>query len=184
VIARFANPGVEVQGQYSGGQAIELYTIGELDRVWVVADVFQADIGRVHTGAHVTVRVVSYRDRIFTGVVDWVSGQLDPNTHTAKVRVVIDNADRALKPEMYASAAIAVAGQRTLAIPRSALVRLGDQTMVFVQAEPAADGRSRFVRRPVAVDEDEGGDFLPVTHGLDRGEKIVVGGAATLASMM
>jgi cobalt-zinc-cadmium efflux system membrane fusion protein len=185
VVARAVTPGMEVVGQYSQGNALELFTIGELDRVWVVSDVFEVDVGRIQKGARVTVRVVSYPDRVFEGVVDWVSGQLDPSTRTAKVRCTIDNPDRALKPEMYATAAISVAEQRALALPRSALVRLGDQTMVFVQAaDPAPDGRVRFMRRPVAVEEDEGGDYLPVTHGLERGEKVVISGAAQLAALM
>jgi len=46
------------------------------------------------------------------------------------------------------------------------------------------DGRARFVRKPVAVEEDGGGDYLPVTHGLEAGEKIVVTGASALAGMM
>src|SRR5262249_10954449 len=50
VISRSVNPGAEVQGQYSGGTAVELFTIGELDSVWVLADVFEMDLGRVAKG--------------------------------------------------------------------------------------------------------------------------------------
>ena len=63
VIARNVNPGAEVQGQYSGGTAAELYTVGELDRVWVIADVFEMDLARLKKGANVTIRVVAYPDR-------------------------------------------------------------------------------------------------------------------------
>jgi len=52
---------------------------------------------------------VAYPGRVFKGVADWVSETLDPATRTAKVRCKLDNADRALKPEMYATAALAVA---------------------------------------------------------------------------
>ena len=74
---------------------------------------------------------------------------------------------------MYATVSISVAEHKALAIPRSAMLRLGEQTVVFVQTGTAPNGLIRFERRPVAVDEDEGGDYLPVTHGLERGEKIV-----------
>jgi cobalt-zinc-cadmium efflux system membrane fusion protein len=184
VVTRNLSPGMEVVGQYSQGNALELFTIGELDRVWVLADVFEMDLGRIKKGARVTVRVVTYPNRIFEGVVDFVSGQLDPNTRTAKVRCTIDNPDRSLKPEMYATVSVSVAERRALAIPRSAMLRLGDQTVVFVEVGSTPNGLIRFERRPVAVDEDEGGDFLPVTHGLNRGEKIVTTGAILLAGML
>src|SRR5262249_16680897 len=153
------------------------------DHVWVLADVFEMDLGRIKKGARVTVHVVTYPNRVFAGVVDWVSGQLDPTSRTAKVRCTIDNVDRALKSEMYATVSISLAERKPLAIPRSAMLRLGDQTVVFVERGGAPGGQIRFERRPVAVDEDEGGDFLPVTHGLDRGDKIVTSGAILLAGM-
>jgi len=184
VIMRSMSPGMEVVGQYSQGNAVELFTVGELDHVWVVADVYEMDLGRVKKGARVTVRVVSYPSRIFEGVVDYLAGQLDPQTRTAKMRCIIANPDRDLKPEMYATVSVSVAERKALAIPRSAMLRLGDQTVVFVQMGTAPNGLIRFERRPVAVDEDEGGDYLPVTHGLERGEKIVTSGAILLAGMM
>ena len=104
VIARNVNPGAEVQGQYSGGTAVELFTIGELDHVWVIADVFEMDLARVKRGPTVSVKVVAYPDKVFTG-----HGRLDlryaRSDHRArrKVRCKMDNADRELKPEMYAT---------------------------------------------------------------------------------
>jgi cobalt-zinc-cadmium efflux system membrane fusion protein len=184
VIARNVNPGVEVQGQYSGGNAVELFTLGELDKVWVLADVFEIDLARVKAGARVTVRVVAYPNKVYEGKVDWISGSLDPTSHTAKVRCVIDNPRHELKPEMYATVSVSVDERRALAIPRSALLRLGDQTVVFVEVGKAPDGRARFERRPVAVSEDEGGDFLPVTHGLREGERVVTSGAILLSGML
>ena len=184
VVTRNLSPGMEVVGQYSQGNAVELFTVGELDHVWVVADVYEMDLGRVKKGARVTVRVVSYPNRIFEGVVDYVAGQLDPATRTTKMRCTIANPDRDLKPEMYATVSVSVAERKALAIPRSAMLRLGDQTVVFVQMGTAPNGLIRFERRPVAVDEDEGGDYMPVTHGLERGEKIVTSGAILLAGMI
>src|SRR5229473_2515086 len=106
IVSRTVNPGMEVQGQYSGGTALELFTIGELDPLWVIADVFEMDLGRVRSGQSVSVKVVSYPDRTFDGVVDWISGTLEPSTRTAKARCTIANADHLLKPEMYASVSI------------------------------------------------------------------------------
>jgi cobalt-zinc-cadmium efflux system membrane fusion protein len=186
VITRTANPGVEVQGQYSGGTAVELFTIGELDRVWALADVFEADLGRVRVGAPVTVEVIAFPGRVFAGKLDWISGAVDPLTRTAKVRCTVDNAGRLLKPEMYATASIAVAGRRALAIPRGAVLRQGDQTVVFREVGTTSDGLVRFERWPVKVD-DEGSDadsMVAVLAGLAPGDRVVSAGGILLLGMV
>jgi cobalt-zinc-cadmium efflux system membrane fusion protein len=184
VIARNVNPGAEVQGQYTGGTVLELFTIGELDTVWVMADLFEMDLGRIKQGTECLVKVVAYQGRIFQGIADWVSDALDPATRTAKVRCKLDNADRALKPEMYATAALAVDRQRALALPRNAILHLGDQTMAFVDLGKSSDGRLRFERRPVSVNEELGGDYLPVVRGISAGEQVVISGAILLSGMI
>jgi cobalt-zinc-cadmium efflux system membrane fusion protein len=184
VIIRTVNPGVEVQGTYGGGQAVELFTVGELDKVWVVADVFEMDLGQIRKGAPATVKVVAYPHRIFEGTVEWVAGSLDAATRTAKVRVSVDNKDRLLKPEMYATVSISVAERKALAIPRTSLLRLGEQTIVFVDVGKTPEGQMKLERRPVAVDEEEGGDWLPVTHGLGAGDRIVTSGGILLLGMI
>jgi cobalt-zinc-cadmium efflux system membrane fusion protein len=184
VIARNVNPGAEVLGQYSGGSAVELFTIGELDRVWVIADVFEMDLGRVKKGAPVSIKVVAYPNKVFTGVVDWMSDLLDPTARTAKVRCAVANPSRELKPEMYATVTLGVAGQNALALPRTAILRIADQTVVFVEEGAAPDGRKRFVRRVVALSDDEAGDLVPVTHGLTVGDKVVTSGAILLSGML
>ena len=127
LIARAVNPGIEVQGQYGGGTAVELFTVGELDKVWVLADVYEMDIARVKVGAKVNVNVVAYPGRTFEGRVDWVSGALDPTSRTAKIRCTFDNPDRLLKPEMYATVTISVEETKALALPKGAVLRLGDR---------------------------------------------------------
>jgi membrane fusion protein, heavy metal efflux system len=184
VIARNVNPGTEVQGQYTGGTVVELFTIGELDTVWVMADLFEMDLGRVKRGTDCLVKVVAYPGRVFRGTADWVSDTLDPATRTAKVRCKLQNDDRSLKPEMYATAALAVDQQRTLALPRSAILNLGEQTVAFVDLGKAQDGRLRFERRPVVVNEGLGGDYLPVIRGINAGEKVVTSGAILLSGML
>jgi cobalt-zinc-cadmium efflux system membrane fusion protein len=184
VLMRAVNPGIEVQGQYTTGSAAELFTIGDIDKVWVLADVFQMDLARVQLGAPVAVTVVTYPGRVFWGTVDWVSGMMDPTTRTAKVRCTFDNADHALKPEMYVTVQITVDQKRVVAIPRSAFLRLGEQTVIFVERGRAPDGRVRYQRVPVTVeDEGEGSNWLPVTHGVTKGTTIVTAGAILLAGM-
>jgi cobalt-zinc-cadmium efflux system membrane fusion protein len=180
VVARTVNPGVEVQGQYSGGTAVELFTIGELDRVWVLADVYEVDLPKIKRGATVMVKVVSYPDKAFRGTVDWISGALDPTSHTSKVRCSIANPDHELRAEMYATAAIGLKAYRRVAVPRSAVLRLGDQSVVFVRKGETPQGALRFERRRVEVRESLGAENVEVTSGLSSGEEVVTSGAILL----
>jgi len=155
VIMRGANPGLEIQGQYSGGATVELFTIGELDRVWVLADVFEMDLPRVKKGAQVTVNVLAY-----------------------------PNEDSQLRPEMFGTAAIAVDPDTKLAIKRSAVLLLGEQPVLFAQIGTTPAGQLRFERRPVAVEEVSGGEYVPLKGGVARGDKIVVSGGVLLLGML
>ncbi len=184
IIARTVSPGIEVQGQYSGSNPVELFTVGELDRVWMLADVYEMDLARVKVGSKVSVSVVAYPDRKFEGKLDWISGTLDKDTRTIKVRCEFDNPDRALKPEMYATVSISVEERKALAVPRTAVLRMGEQTIVFVRSGKTPDGRVMFDRKPVAVDEGEGGQWLPVEHGIEKGAPVVTSGAVLLSGMM
>jgi cobalt-zinc-cadmium efflux system membrane fusion protein len=181
ILIRNINPGIEVQGQYGGGTSPELFTIGELDRVWVIGDLYEMDFARVHVGAPAVVTVVAQPGMIFEGKVDWVSGSLDPNTRTAKVRCTFDNPEKRLRPQMYATVQISVDQKRAVAIPRSSLLRLGDYKVVFTEVGDSG-GRVRFRRVPVEVDEGESSRWLEVKHGLESGQKVVVSGAILLAS--
>jgi cobalt-zinc-cadmium efflux system membrane fusion protein len=193
VIARAANLGLEVAGQYSSGANVELFTIGELDRVWVLADVFEMDLPKIKQGAQVNIRVLAYPDDRFTGHVEWISGALDAVSRTAKVRCSIANVKQPgsgdeeawkLRPEMFGTALITVNADTKLAIKRSAMLLLGEQPVVFAQIGTTPRGELRFQRRPVAVDEMEGGDYVPLKSGAARGEKVVVAGGVLLLGML
>ncbi len=182
LLARLVAPNVEVEGLYGGGTATELFTVGDAERLWVLADVYELDVARVHVGARAEVVVAAYPGESFGAEVDWVSPTLDPSTRTAKVRCVLPNADARLKPEMYASVRIAVNPRRALAIPKAALLRMGDQAVVFVRKPGStSDGRVAFERRPVIVDEAMGEREAPVLHGLEPGEVVVTAGAELLS---
>jgi membrane fusion protein, heavy metal efflux system len=183
VMMRAVNPGMEVAGQYVSGTAIELFTVGEIDRVWAIGDVYEVDIPRVKQGASVAIKVVSYKDKLFDGKVEWVQHVLDPTTRTAKVRFSFDNPGSALLPQMYGTVYIKVDQRKALAIPRSAILRLGDQRVVFVENGAGPDGKVKFERMPVDVDEFSSDEWLPILHGLDKGMKVVTKGAVLLSEM-
>ncbi len=191
IISRAVNPGLEVQGAYSGSTPVQLFTVGELDHVWVLVDVYEMDLARVQEGQRVTVRVVAYPNEIFEGRVDYVSGSLDTTSHTAKVRCSIPNPKRELKPEMYATANIYTSGHSALAVPRTAVLRSGDQQIVFVEKHDdkgnpvhGPKGEIIFVRKEISIDEDEEGDYVSVKSGVERGEKIVAAGGVELLNMI
>jgi len=184
VITRSVNPGTEVQGQYSGGTAVELFTIGKMDRVWVLGDVYEVDLPRIRKGAPVTIKVVAYPDEAFQGTVDWISGAFDPASRTAKVRCTLPNPGHALRPEMYASVSIAVDTRRALAVPRTAVLRLNDETVVFVEKGAVGGGQIAFERRVVSVNDEGTGDFLQVVRGVAPNDKVVTSGAILLSGML
>jgi membrane fusion protein, heavy metal efflux system len=192
VLMRTISPGIEVQGQYSGGASNiclpslnstvmcgELFTIGELDKVWVLGDIYEIDLPRVHVGAKATITTVAFAGQRFEGTVDWISGSLDPNTKTAKVRCTFDNPEKKLRPMMYTTVEIAVDQRKAIAIPRTAVVKLGEYKVVFVEVG-SADGKVHYERLPVALDESKQTPYVEVKHGVDAGQKVVVNGADVL----
>jgi cobalt-zinc-cadmium efflux system membrane fusion protein len=184
VIARNVNPGIEVQGMYSGGTSPELFTVGSLDDVWLFADIYEIDLARVKAGARVEVSVMGLSRAPIAGTIDWVSDALDPQTRTARLRCTLQNPDGLLKPEMYATVRVSVAPVQALAVPRSSLMHLGGQALVFVDRGRAEDGRERFERMPVVTDESGSGEWVPVQHGLDQGDRIAVKGVDFLSSRL
>ncbi len=185
VVARTASPGLEVQGQWSGaGSPVELFTVGQLDPLWVLGDVYEMDLARIHEGLSVVARVPAFPGRTFTGRIDWVSNVLDPATRTARVRCVIENPGDLLRPEMAPVLSITLPGHRHLAVPREAMLRLGDDQVVFVAAPGAAEGQLAFRQRKVVVGEDRAGGLVPVLDGLAAGEQVVTAGAIFLVGLL
>ena len=179
VISRGASPGAEVQGAYAGGGNLaELFTIGSIEDLWLLGDVYEADLHSVKAGAAVTLSVSAYPGRTFSGTVDWVSDTLDPVLRTEKVRCVLKNQSGLLRPEMYEAVTIAAPVRRAVTVPRDALLRLGDETDVFVEGEQDKDGSTPFHKRRVIANEQLPGDAVPVLEGLKAGERV-----ATLGSI-
>jgi len=184
VIARQANPGLEVQGQYSGASnTVELFTIGNIDMVWLLGEVYEVDLPYLKPGAGLDLQVAAYPGRTFRGKVDWISDTLDPVQRTAKVRCVLDNPERLLRPEMYGVVRIATPVRGVVTVPRDAVLRAGDRTIVFVEQSHAADGSVSFKRRAVIADEQIPGEAVPVLAGLTPGERGATRGSFFLLGM-
>jgi len=185
ILARNISPGIEVVGQYAGGAAQELFTVGQIDEVWVLGDIYEVDIAKVHVGSPVSITVLASQGRVLPGSVDWVSSVLDPDTRTAKIRCRLQNADEALRPEMFATLRVSVDRRSALAIPRSAVLRLGDYHVVFVQLDDGNEG-VRFARVPVDIDDQGTASdaWVVVQHGVAAGQRVVARGAGLLSQML
>ncbi len=179
VVDRFANLGLEVQGQYSGGTSVELVTIGAIDHVWVFADIPASELARVKEGSTVLLKVLAYPSRSFEGKVEWISTTLDPAMRTAKIRCALPNPDHALKPEMFGTVLISTDSKRAVALSADAVVPINEQSFLFVHVGQKADGRQIFKRRRVRIGEQVPGGLVAILEGLSSGEKVVVKGSIT-----
>ncbi|MDB5394689.1 MAG: czcB [Rhodospirillales bacterium] len=147
-----------------------LYRIADLSTVWVLADIFEQDLGLIRLGQEAKITVPAYPDRTFTGKVAFIYPSINRETRTAKVRVEIPNPDLALKADMYASAEIAApVSTAVVAVPDSAVLDSGTRQVVLVER-----GEGRFEPRPVKLGQKAGG-YVEVREGVTAGEKVVVG---------
>lgn len=147
-----------------------LYQFADLSSVWILADVFEQDLGMIHPGQWVTVRVDAYPDKIFNGEVAFIYPAVTPETRTASVRIVLPNPDRLLKPAMYARVEFASfhSKHKVLTIADSAVLDTGTRRMVLVDL-----GSGRFEPRTVKLGMYADG-YAEVLGGLRTGENVVV----------
>ncbi len=146
-----------------------LYRIADLSSVWLLAEIFEQDLGGVRAGQRAVVRVSAYPGETFDGKVAFVYPTVGPETRTAKVRVELPNRGLRLKPDMYANVELTT-GERTprLAVPESAVLDSGTRRIVLVQR-----GEGRFEPREVRTGM-RGDGYVEVLEGLRTGEPVVV----------
>ncbi len=145
-----------------------LYQIADLSSVWVIAEVFEQDIGRVRVGQPAVVRLDAYPGTRFDGRVTYVYPTLKAETRTAQVRIELANPGGRIKPAMYAQVELPTAGGTVLAVPNSAVIDSGNRRVVLVD-----QGEGRFEPREVRLGA-RGDEFVAVTEGLKEGERVVV----------
>jgi Cu(I)/Ag(I) efflux system membrane fusion protein len=149
----------------------EMFSIADLSRVWVLVDVYEHQIDWLRQGLKAQMRVPARPGRIWTGKVDYLYPELDPSTRTLKVRLVFDNPDRALKPNMFADVVIYGGPKRdVLKVPAEAVIATGERTSVI---EALGDGRFQ----PVDVETGMARDGeVEILSGLEAGDEVVVSG--------
>ncbi len=156
-------------------EGTELYTIADLSRVWVQADVFEADAGLVRAGARCRVTQPGHSGA-FTARVSDVLPQFDAATRTLKVRVEVDNPGFALRPDMFVDVELPVELGPALVVPQEAVLDSGTRRVVFVQ-----QGDGVFEPRPVTTGWRYG-DFVEILSGLHEDEAVVTSGNFLLDS--
>lgn len=164
--------GTVVRNQALRGSAVNrgdvLYYVGSLDDVWITADIYEADLARVHVGEALEARTTAFPDRVFMGTVDRISPNIDPNTHTLEIRCTVRNPGHKLKPQMLARVRIITRPGAALVVPQMALVYDGTAYYAFVEV-----GRDRFERRQVAIGSWTEQGYARVISGLTAGERVV-----------
>jgi Cu(I)/Ag(I) efflux system membrane fusion protein len=147
-----------------------LYQIADLSRVWMLADVFEQDLGMVQRGQKATIRMDAYPDHVFNGEVTFVYPIVMPETRTAKVRIELPNKQGLLKPAMYGRVEFASfhSKGKVLAVPDSAVLDTGTRRLVLVDL-----GEGRFEPRTVKLGI-HADSYAEVLGGLMAGETVVV----------
>jgi Cu(I)/Ag(I) efflux system membrane fusion protein len=163
IITRNAFPGQRVTPD------TELYTLTDLSHVWIMADVFEVDAARVHTGQ--SARIGNNVARI-----TFIQPQADPATRTIKVRLELDNPDQTLKPDMYVDVVIATGGARRLMVPAEAVLDTGAIKTIFIDR-----GNGTLEPRQVTTGVHSG-DRVEILTGLTAGERYTASGAFLLNS--
>lgn len=149
---------------------MELYTLADLSRVWVLADIYEYEIPSIKLGQSATVTFSAFPGETYRGKVAYISPQLDNLTRTLKVRVELPNPKFRLKPDMYANVELQIDYGIQLSIPEAAVLDSGSEQTVFV----ALDG-GYFEPRKVQLGAKVGNRSI-VRAGLRAGEKIVTSG--------
>lgn len=164
IVEKAASPGMELRSD----DPENLFTISNLDRVWVMANVYESDLANVHEGDPATITTLSYPDKVFRGHIDKIFNVLDPESKTLKVRVTLYNADYRLKPEMFANVSITYAGHdKRVTIPAKAVVFDKNRNFVVV-----VNRENHPIVREVDVYKSVG-DKTFLSGGLAPGDRVV-----------
>src|SRR5450759_990395 len=148
----------------------DLYTITDLSRVWIVADVFESDITSINVGGAAFVIFPNGGPPSIAAKVNYIQPQVDPVTRTLKVRLDANNPGLRMKPDMFVKVEFGIAGAKQLVVPAEAVLDTGDRHTVFVDL-----GDGYLEPRQVVVGA-RFGDRVAITRGLSAGERVVSSG--------
>lgn len=153
-----------------------LYTVADLSSVWVMVDINEKDLAKVHKGQNAIVIIGAYPDLKFRGRINHLADAVDQATRTVKARIEVTNPGRKLKPEMFATVELALqaGAPPVLAVPEDALQELEGKKVLFV-----TDNGTEFKVRPVEAGRAASG-MVEIVSGLKEGERYAIKGSFTL----
>jgi cobalt-zinc-cadmium efflux system membrane fusion protein len=175
--------GVVTKAQASPGDVVDagrdVFTVADLSRVWVQAEVYEKDLGRIRVGQSAFITVDTYPNQPFEGKVAYISDVLDPQTRTARVRCEVANHDMRLKTDMFANIELPTKfSKQAIAVPAGSLQELEGKNVVFVRRSPT-QFEKREVEKGVTVSNQ-----TEIVRGLKPGEPVVTQGAFHLKSIL
>jgi RND family efflux transporter MFP subunit len=147
--------------------ATRLYAIADLSRVWVYAQIFQDDVGRLKPGDSAQITVDSYSGRVFRGRIESILPQVDMATRTVRVRLEIANPEVRLKPGMFLNVDFETNLGRQLVVPTSAVLQSGTRQLAFID-----EGGGRLTPKEVVAGRRVGDDLV-VLKGLNAHQRVV-----------
>lgn len=148
--------------------ATEIMSIGQLDTVWVIAEVFERQSGWVKKNQDVSMTLESFPHKTWQGKVDYIYPVLDKKTRTLRVRIRFDNLGHYLKPNMFAKLLISSKYKNdTLFVKREAIIRSGRMQRIV---KALGDGRYKSVVIKTGV---ESGEFIEILEGVNENDLIV-----------
>ena len=144
------------------------FTISDLSYVWILCDVYENDLGNVQVGQSAEVRLNAYPDKVFKGSISNIAPILDPNIHTAKVRIEVSNPGL-MRPGMFVTATFhGKKSEKHAAVPATAILHLHDRDWVYVPTE-----NKKFRRVAVVSGKMLPGNTQEVVSGITPGTQVV-----------
>lgn len=145
-----------------------VFLIGDLENVWVMANIYESDIRHIKEGFEAEITTISYPDKVFTGKIDKIFNLMDPESKTVKARVVLPNNGYQLKPEMFARVLIRYTEPvKRVAIPSHSVIF--DKSRYFVMIYISDD---KIETREVTIYK-ENQNITYIESGLKEGEQIM-----------
>ncbi len=159
-----------IEGQYVT-EGTELYLLADLSSVWLMAQVYEYELGRLRMGQPAEISVSAVPGKTLRGRIAFIEPVLDRETRSARVRIALPNPGGTLKPGMFADARIEIPAAPSLVIPKSALIDTGARQVVYIETAP-----NTFTARDVKTGEASG-DRIAVVEGLKAGDRVVASAA-------
>lgn len=154
----------------------DIYDIADLSTVWVVANIYEAEIQYVKNGQTADIYSSAYPDEIMRAKINFINPIFNPDSRTLEVRIDVNNSNMKLKPDMYVKVKINTYATQTIGVPKNAVIRTGEHNIVYIEKE-----KGIYEPREVSISYENDG-YYAITSGLKEGEIVVTSGGFLIDS--